>query len=267
MRELAPNLAAGRNVLEQWNVDTVIESDDLELLHLAYQKAVNPNDADGEIKRRVYEKICELSSLHHVVLSRDVAIAMIAALKSGAPPDKSEKLAKIESRLVPLYDRLDELAEQRVEPDAHALPPPASTPNQSAVAATKQEIFKLTSSVCNQPFIIGDTRERPQHNLVLLEQTEDKIKALADLVADEPGEPNQFAIPWICCGSKKDVPRCACYVGHYRGCKGDCYAWVMPDRAKTLRDFTLIILSLVPPDAQDVSLPRLGVGAAFSPGL
>jgi hypothetical protein len=265
--QLAPNLAAGRNVLEQWNVDTVIESDDLELLHLAYQKAVNPNDADGEIKKRVYEKICELSSLHHIVLSRDVASAMIAALKSGESPDKSDKLTKIEARLAPFYNRLDELAQQNVESEPHATSAPAAPPNHSDLTATKQEIFRLTSSVCNQPFIVGDMRERPQHNLVLLEQTEGKIKALVDLVADEPDEPNQFSIPWIGCGAKKDVPRCACYVGHYRGCKGDCYVWVMPDRAKTLRDFTLVILSLVPPAAQDVSMPRLGVGAAFSPGL
>ncbi len=60
---LAPNLAFTRNVLGQWNVDTVIESDDLELLQIAYQKAVNPADEGGEIKKHAFEKICELCAL------------------------------------------------------------------------------------------------------------------------------------------------------------------------------------------------------------
>jgi hypothetical protein len=34
-----------------------------------------------------------------------------------------------------------------------------------------------------------------------------------------------------------------------------------------LRDFTLLILSLAPPDVQEMSMPRLGVGAAFSPSF
>ena len=70
----------------------------------------------------------------------------------------------------------------------------------------------------------------------------------------------------ILVGCKKDVPKCVCYVGKYCGCQGECYAWVTPEQTKILRDFTLLILALVPPDVQEVSSPRLGVGAAFSPG-
>ena len=99
----------------------------------------------------------------------------------------------------------------------------------------------------------------------MIEQAEGKIKSLVDLVTDRGEQPNPFATSWICHGCKGDVPRCACNVGHYKGCEGDCYVWVLPEHAKTLRDFTLIVLSLVPPDAQDVSLPRLGVGAVFAP--
>ena len=40
----------------------MIDPDDLELLQLAYRKAINPFDPDGSIKREAYDKICELSS-------------------------------------------------------------------------------------------------------------------------------------------------------------------------------------------------------------
>ena len=61
------------------------------------------------------------------------------------------------------------------------------------------------------------------------------------------------------------MPPCVCYVGHFHGCEGDRYAWVTPDKAKVLRDFVLTILNLVPPEAQEFTLPKLGVGAAFAP--
>ena len=41
----APLLGGDTNVLHQWNVDPVIEADDLALLQLAYRKALNPFDA------------------------------------------------------------------------------------------------------------------------------------------------------------------------------------------------------------------------------
>ncbi len=101
----------------------------------------------------------------------------------------------------------------------------------------------------------------------MVEQAEDKIKALVDLVTERGREPNPFSVPWVSFGCKRDVPACACYVGRFHGCSGDCYAWVAPQQAKVLRDFVLVILSLVPPEAQEFNLPKLGVGAAFSPSF
>lgn len=45
---------------------------------------------------------------------------------------------------------------------------------------------------------------------------------------------------WYGLGSKKDVPKQACYVGHY--C--DRYAWVMPDHVAELSQLTLAILNI-----------------------
>ena len=98
-----------------------------------------------------------------------------------------------------------------------------------------------------------------ERNAALIDQAEDKIKKLEFLMNDPA-----FQTPWLNCGQKHDMPKCACYVGHYRGCQGDRYVWVMPEGLKTLREFTLVILTLAPIEKQDVVSGR---GAAFSPSF
>jgi hypothetical protein len=263
---LAPNAGLSRNVLGQWNVDAVTESDDLELLHLAYQKAVNPADADREIKKGVFEKICELASTFQIALSEDVADEMIETFQLGANPPRAQKLAVVKARLTPLYRRVEALQAMGVAFDPRAAAGTIQPPATAEIMATKREIVQLIASLCKEPFLMAGPLDKPTRGPVTTEQAEDKISALVDLVTDRGDEPGKFATPWVGRGCKKDVPKCACYIGHYRGCQGDCYAWIMPAQMKTLRDFTLLILALVPEDVQENSLPRLGIGAAFSPG-
>jgi hypothetical protein len=262
---LAPNLAVTRNVLGQWNVDTVVESDDLETLHLAYQKAIHPADPDRKLKKQIFEKICELTATYHIVLAQAVAAEMIETLKIDAPAEEVKKLDNIAARLLDLYHRIDTLlASDGIE--AVASDKERQQP-QAELASVKREIVKLTSSLCNEPFIDGYTLERTPHSAKVIEQAEDKMKALYSLVTEQASEPNQFATPWVSWGPKNCVPPCACYVAHYRGCQGELYLWVEPQHAKVFRDFVLVILSLVPPDVQEMSMPKLGVGAAFSPNF
>ncbi len=46
---------------------------------------------------------------------------------------------------------------------------------------------------------------------------------------------------WFHVGSKKDVPKNACYVGRYK----DCYVWVTPDGMPGLSRFTVTVLAAV----------------------
>ncbi len=264
---IAPNVTVARNVLGQWNVDAVIESDDLELLQLAYQKAVDPLDADRQIKKQVFEKIGELSATFHIVLSKEAVDEMVETFKLGASAEHAARLKHVGQELDALYARVQELVEQcpnpAVDPDSAG----GSPQDIARLTAAKKEIIKLTGSLCEQPFVVGYSLDKSPRSPALVEQAEDKIRGLFELVTDKGEEPNPFSMPWVCSGCKKDVPPCACYVGHYRGCTGDCYVWVMPEHVKTLRSFTLTILSLAPPDVQDIALPRLGIGAANSPNF
>jgi hypothetical protein len=55
--------------------------------------------------------------------------------------------------------------------------------------------------------------------------------------APGPGEEDVHS-GWFCAGRKHDVPRDACYVGHYH----DRYAWVMPNGVEGLGLFTLEVI-------------------------
>ena len=264
---VAPNVGLVRNVLGQWNVEAVIEADDLELLHLAYQKAVNPADPTREIKKQVFEKVGELSATSQIVLAPNVADEMIESMMIGTSGPRLEKLTATRVHLTRLYRRLDELIASDSQLDPRATPP-GQARGTSPITALRQEIVRIVSSVGKQPFIASSAMDKPQRGPLAIEQAEDKISALVELVTDRGDEPNPFLVPWVNRGcTKHDVPKCACYVGHCCGCQGECYVWVNAENAKTLRDFTLLILSLAPPDIQEMTMPRLGVGAAFSPNF
>ncbi len=117
--------------------------------------------------------------------------------------------------------------------------------------------FNFFSYVGAADYLFPQGRGKVQdRNPGLADQAKNKVVTLRELLH----EPK----PWFCCGAKKDVPKCACYVGHYCKCGKECYVWVMPDQMKELREFTLKVLSLAASERQDLTV--LGRGAAFSPG-
>ncbi|HEY2841187.1 MAG TPA: hypothetical protein VGJ26_18670 [Pirellulales bacterium] len=268
-QQWAPSLTLQRNVLHQWNVDPVIDADDLELLQIAYRKAVDPNDLEGTIRHDAFEQICEISTECHIALTRDVSTKMIAALRENKKPEEQAKLDKVKAALEKLYERLETLMTEGNEFDAEKVGREGySVPSE--LEFVQEEILKVSSSICDAAYVPLHSLLKPRRSPGLLEQAQDQIAALLSLV-DEPDEgepPNPYSMHWVhvsCC--KKDIPPCTCFVGRYCHCGQTCYAWVMPDQAKTLRDFALVVLSLAPPDAADVAPQTMGLGAANSPGF
>jgi hypothetical protein len=264
---LAPNVGVGTNVLHQWNVDPVIESDDLELLHLAYRKAVAPFDPDGSIKREAYDKICEMSSDYHIALTREVAFDMIETMKENASGARLERLERIRTDLVDLYHEID-LVSERPQPYQSGSFASGGNGPPSKLEFLKEEVIRLTAEIGDHVVEQVGAYYRPGRNVGLVEQAQDKIEALLKLVDENAdGTPNVFASPWLSTGCKKDVPRCACLVGHYCGCGRECYVWIAPENMRTFRDFVLLVLSLAPPEAQEVGGTPPGFGAANSPNF
>ena len=264
---LTPNLGLQRNVLNQWNLDPVIEADDLELLEIAYRKALNPLDPDGSIKSDAYEKICDLANGFHITLTHEVANELLETMKQGAMGDKLARLERVHAELEKLYVEIDELS---LTPQAFDqqkfLATGGELPSKSDFL--KEEVIRLMHEVCHGSTEAIRAFHRPGRNAGLVEQAQDRIEALIKLIDDpKEGETNPFSVPWVCQGCKNEVPPCACLVGRYRGCYGECYVWVDAEHAAQFRDFVLIILALAPPDAQDAVTTPSGLGAANSPNF
>ncbi len=110
----------------------------------------------------------------------------------------------------------------------------------------------------NEKYLVSQVKPKAElRNPGLIDQAEAKLGKLKELLEEKNSQSQ-----WLCAGQKKDIPKCACYVGHYCGCGGETYVWVVPDQMKRLSEFTLTVLTLAPLEAQDIR-----GGAAFSPSL
>ncbi len=69
---------------------------------------------------------------------------------------------------------------------------------------------------------------------------------------------------WLGMGRKHDVPKDACYVGHYRHCGCDCYVWVLPHGRDEFEDFTLRVLRLSTM-IMDANTGAVSSGIMYSP--
>jgi len=263
----APNFGLQRNVLNQWNVDPVIESDDLELLQLAYRKAIDPGDADGSIKREIYQKICEQCASFHIALAKPLALDIFETTKLHASPSELPRLEKLQNQLEKLYVEIDELSEaaQSYDPETRFA---RGVEVPTKLEFLKEEAVRLLTEMCHGPVEPVRAYRRPGRNVGLIEQAQGKIEALVTLIEEsDDGQPNPFSMPWISQGCRGDIPPCACMVGHYCGCGDECYVWIRPEHMKQFRDFILIVLSLAPPASQDAISTPAGIGAANSPNF
>lgn len=337
---LLPAVTAQRGIVGQWDVDPASDPDELEMLRLAYKKAICP--ADDEARQEILKKICELS-VRFDLLPQEETIKLILAMDKGQealgwiidglrqeaieikrkitvlnthigrlPGDKLELIpqrAQLEkekdeldaslkfvveqywtlkdfatkgsAEIRPLADDPDlkkYLIEQKlvIEDNQVLRRNPARNQNQKQAPARGSEraakrgpqdasdtMLRLLTAIhhaCAPGYLPRtDLKWETERNAALIDQAEDKVRKLESLL-NEP----IFQTPWLNCGQKKDVPRCACYVGRYRDCLGERYVWVTPEGLKTLREFTLVILTLAPIEKQDVVSGR---GAAFSPSI
>lgn len=308
--EYVPSLEGQRGILEQWSVEPATDPDDLELLQVAYRKAVDP--ANPEVYRAILEKICELSvrfdllpseeTIRQILLmendkgqaGRDTMLKIIdglcktlkdlggktrehrlrqilvlSELIGVAPEQRCMELLEKKKDGTPHYPELQNLRSTwGLEADG---PHEPSSPNvtvnllalgrrQEASMETGRLILTAMHEACPPGYLPPtDLKWETGRGYVAIDQAEDKIRKLEELLTKP-----QFQVPWLRWGCKKDVPECACYVGHHRDCHGDRYVWVTPNQAEVLKDFTLIVLALAPAERPEFPAPEF---PAYSPTL
>src|SRR6516164_10828538 len=118
-----PSMAGQRAALQQWDVDPAIESDELESLQLAYQKAIDPQDQGGTIRHEVLEKICELclkygilpreDTLREILNNRrDNLSQAIDRLEKGIEAAEAAKAGDLKEQLTAVKERLEKMVGQ-----------------------------------------------------------------------------------------------------------------------------------------------------------
>lgn len=301
---LLPTAAAQRGVLNQWDVEPAVDSDELEHLGLVYRKAVNP--ADPGLWNQMHDAICGLSVRFSLLPRVETIRRIIWKHEGGDYPRANQPLpAGIEGypgafRVVEIINALEEEKDEKKQAFRHhqiavlkgllgetdeakvemwkksvkekrpersrSLPKVSARPQRpdarplDDTSETMPLILTAIHAACPAGYlpstdVIWDTERNPG----LIDQAEDKIRKFEDLLTED-----RFQVQWLNVGCKKDVPKCACYVGHYRNCGRDCYVWVTPENLRYLREYTLAVLTVAPIQAQDVLGGR---GAAFSPSL
>jgi hypothetical protein len=267
-KQLAPNSGISRSVLGQWNVDPAVDADELELLQIAYRKAVDPFDADGSNKRAAYETIAETANDYHIWLDRRLALDVVDTLAAGGDPARQARAARLRGELENIYAQIEDLS-LRVDPYDPQRAVQGKPGDVSArIDFLKEQAIRLVYETRGAS--VGEVRgfPRPGRSVGLVEQAEAKIAALAELFGEPAdGTANPFSVPWVFHGCKKDVPKCACLVGHYCGCGCERYTWLTPANMAQFRQFVLIVLALAPPTPDDLSPQLSGVGAANSPNF
>ncbi|HEY4310544.1 MAG TPA: hypothetical protein VGN12_13920 [Pirellulales bacterium] len=147
----------------------------------------------------------------------------------------------------PITDPLVVKTLQDVYRQAMGLPPAADPPllAQLSASADSQEPAKGQTAETSSP--AGPDADRSSEELppgpssagANVSDVADNLGYAGSPLAQIRG---QLDVPvgWFCVGCKRDVPKDACFVGHY--C--DRYVWVMPDRVEDLSHFTLIVLGI-----------------------
>ncbi|HYV37414.1 MAG TPA: hypothetical protein VE988_17035 [Gemmataceae bacterium] len=285
---LTSTLTAQRGVVNQWGGCPTVSADNLELLALAYQKALCPQDQDGKIREALYEKIAELAVLYNLVLTKETLDNAISSNKKlevakrwlliRKNEDLHEQLDKVFDQVAklsrPITDvqvdnyaqRLSNKVTEETRGEARAKLQVQQAQQVLTVQQTRigveDQIVSLTREICALPYVPRyPVTGRAEHNPHDIHLAQYKVKMLLDL-AEAP----QFADPWVCTSSSRSgLPEGACYVGQFCKCGCQCYACVPQTRLATLRDFTLIVLSLAPIETQE-SPPNLpSGGVTYSP--
>lgn len=279
-----------RGVVNQWGVIPTVDADNLQLLELAYRKAVDPLDAEGCLREKLYAKILELAVQFNIVLSEET---LVRAIDSVGRLDEAKKTL-LKRRAADLHWRLEEtfdvvarlsrpITEGEIDDYAKRLFSKITEETRGEAKAKAQqqqdrdrvnvmqarisvedEIVRLTREATDLPFVPRyPVTGRAEHNLRSTELAEKQITVLLDL-AENP----DFGRPWLVMASSRlHLPHCVCYVGEYCKCGCHRFVGVAPADLGTLRRFTLGVLTLAPITSQESSATVPGGSISYSPTI
>lgn len=231
-----PNPLASRSIVEQWSTVPVTDDTNLKLLQKAYQGAIwgqpsilNEDDANdlGHALSLQIGTNSDMSIVVEALRSQGEALKTLQMQMRLSDQSKAKKIFElIDERKTDLSKMATTLLEKFLVDDGKG----------------KFKLINKDKKCVNEDEASGLARE-----------TLRQVNSIQETLIGIPSG-------WFTCGTRKEVPRDACYVGHY----GDCYVWVCAEGRAGLSKMTLAVLQLsgTIKDSQVMTIPT---GLQFSP--
>lgn len=234
-----------RTKTDQWGMVPVTDETTLRLLRIAYRRALGcPED--------LYTTDFANDLAHDLAKQTPLLddIRMLADLFKGSPkegiPEKAQR-------------QFQEMLKKGIRQDECAVPAGLEC---KTISEYKHFVESTISTGSVRIILKG---ERVEDDNVMFVKTNDRYLVATPLAAEvrrqiheieEDLEKIQPGWVGVAC-NKKDVPKCACLVGHYKNCGKCCFVWVLPEGRAAFEDFTLRILkfSSLLKEAQVFTMP------------
>jgi hypothetical protein len=290
-----PLLLGSRTVVEQWGISPVTNDVALKVLRIAYRRAVgfdeslsgmdNDNEPADELAHELKKQTQDLDEFtdeinRHVAEARDRYLNYQLKRFGFSAIFNASKLADL------LFPYKFIYGDEKREPIGNP---------QTADAVPYFQLFDKIVSVTDQRIVlpgenVSDDVEEYVDNGTHKKRPSFINYTVSDRLSSLPPEnarhtEKRYATPlaaevrrqvkdvqsdllkiqtgWFHRGRKKDVPKDACYVGHYH----DCYVWVDADQVDELTEFTLKVLNvtslLQQPNLFTIPVPRFTPASAF----
>jgi hypothetical protein len=218
-----PTLMGSRTVVEQWGMSPVTDDIELKLLRIAYRRAIGFDESLEDDEREF------ANDLAHELKKQTPDLDDFRGDIDKAYEEKKNKVRAMTGgddwRMIfptgvyePFNERALSLIDERIIPTADY---------------EKREL----QYIWNQGY--DDAAKLMNPNGIPIEYVTPDAAEVRRQVKAIQRDLLQIPVGWYGVGRKRDVPRDACFVGHYN----DCYVWVCPDGREGLTQFTLKILS------------------------
>lgn len=266
-------LTGSRSVVEEWNTTPVADPTSIGLLQIAYRRAL------GSDEDLYSSKSISANDLAQQLKTQTFVVDDMRTLNEELGRNRAEKIHPTDFISL-LCERIARCKESKPKVECCKTECEYGVPKETAdrykkdareYISTNSDEIVLTGEILTPQNLVA-TPVNPSTGCPINCECKGCRYKVATPLAQEVRRQvfetnhglNQIHAGWLGVGGRKDVPSCACHVGHHRECGRDCYVWVLPGCEKEFEDFTIAILGLAS-TVQNVTLTGRP-GVSYSPG-
>ncbi len=226
---------ASRSIVDQWGMSPVTDEITLRLLRVAYRRAVGFGEDlyTYDLANRVAHRLKA-----QIIAPPDVAVENAIMFSRGPALPQLLDRAGWQGETALGFESGDPAVQRWRKDTSDIIATNSDRIIQVGEVLTTQNLNVAPVLVNGRPIVSDNNVTRVMVATPYAAELRRQVMALNDYLLDiNPG--------WFGQGCKRDVPKCACYVGHHKECECDCYVWVLPEARGAFEDFTLRTLYLI----------------------